>query len=267
MPDHLRAQRVAFPLATVGLRRAAQAEAAAGRHRHGGGHRVLGMNRWRRDVEGSAPSFIVQPGAVPPATVGISETSATPGPIQLTIHGDAPAQKDELGRGSYVQALANVITHADTPLVIAIYGAWGAGKTSLMIQLRDSLKLSRESGRVPRTVWFNPWMHQSDETPVLGLLHETAEQLGQLGKQRVKEALVNIGRAMAAEVQVPVIGFRVGRVLDEVAEGLYERRTQQAQIRKHFESVLDAAGRKDGRPRFSHRRSRSLPPANCTAPA
>src|ERR1022692_754281 len=105
----------------VGLRRSAQAQAAVGRYCRSGGHRVLGMNRWRRDVEGSAPTFRVQPGAVPPATVGISETSATPGSIQLTIHGDAPAQKDELGRGAYVRALANVITHADTPLVIAIY--------------------------------------------------------------------------------------------------------------------------------------------------
>jgi len=165
----------------------------------------------------------------------------------LKVLGDAPAEKDELGRGSYVQALAKVIMSADTPLVIAVYGAWGTGKTSLMKQLKGNLELSRSSGLLAGTVWFDPWMHQSDETPILGLLHETAAQLHQLRKQQVKDALVNIGRAIATDLTVPYVGLRMGRVLEEVARGVYEQRTQQAQLFKYFQAVLDAAGRKKGR--------------------
>jgi KAP family P-loop domain/IPT/TIG domain len=202
------------------------------------------MRRSNRDDEDPDPLLSVDRGSDRSASA-IFEAHGASGPRQLAILGDAPTATDELGRSGYVQALAKVITDADTPLVIAVYGAWGTGKTSLMIQLQDSLE---RSGRVKRTVWFDPWTHQSDETPVLGLLHATVRQLNQELQQRVKDALLNIARAMATmEVSVPVIGLRVGRVLDEVANGVYEKRTQQARLRSHFESVLDAAGRKDGR--------------------
>jgi hypothetical protein len=116
-----------------------------------------------------------------------------------------------------------------------------------MKQLQRRLAQPEALNRVVRTIWFDPWMHQSDEIPVLGLLHETARELDQEVKQRTKDALINIGRAMVSELRVPVVGLRVGRVLEEVAAGIYEQRTQQARLRHHFESVLDAAGRKDGR--------------------
>jgi hypothetical protein len=217
------------------------------------------MDRPSRDVEGSDPLVSVEHGNYDPATalteahaarsptqLQITEAHAA-SPAQLQILSDSPAEKDELGRGSYVEAFARVITSADTPLVIAIYGAWGTGKTSFMKQLQDRLTQPDALGHVTRTVWFDPWMHQSDEIPVLGLLHETAKELGQEMKQRAKEALINIGRAMVSELRVPVVGLRVGRVLEEVAAGVYEQRAQQARLRHYFEVVLDAAGRKDGR--------------------
>jgi KAP-like P-loop domain-containing protein len=204
------------------------------------------MDRPSRDAEGPGPQIRAQPGSGPPAKV-ITEEPAASRPAPLQILGDAPAEKDELGRGSYVEALARVITSADTPLVVAIYGAWGTGKTSLMKQLQHRLAQPGAVGRVARTVWFDPWMHQSDEIPALGLLHETAKELDQEVKQRVKDALINVGRAMVSELRVPVVGLRVGRVWEEVAAGVYEQRTQQARLRHYFEVVLDAAGRKHGR--------------------
>ena len=56
------------------------------------------------------------------------------------IHNDAPTDEDELGRHHLVAALERVARSAETPLVIAVYGSWGSGKTSLMKQLRRRLK-------------------------------------------------------------------------------------------------------------------------------
>ena len=55
------------------------------------------------------------------------------------IDSDTPTERDDLGREPYVRTLARIVRTAETPLVIAIYGAWGAGKTSLMMQLRRQL--------------------------------------------------------------------------------------------------------------------------------
>jgi hypothetical protein len=41
------------------------------------------------------------------------------------IDSDTPTERDDLGREPYVRTLARIVRTAETPLVIAIYGAWG----------------------------------------------------------------------------------------------------------------------------------------------
>jgi hypothetical protein len=84
-------------------------------------------------------------GATPAIGKDISVKSDVPaaGPDAAAMAGvlsDAPTEKDELGRGRYVVALADLALTADTPYVIAVYGAWGSGKTSLMSQMRRRLE-------------------------------------------------------------------------------------------------------------------------------
>lgn len=75
---------------------------------------------------------------------------------------DEPTRKDQLNRDAYAKALAELATSSQTPLVVGIYGKWGTGKTTLMQLIEDSLNVERT-----RPVWFDPWQHQFDETPVL----------------------------------------------------------------------------------------------------
>ncbi len=73
---------------------------------------------------------------------------------------DEPAEEDELGFASYVEAVKTFVTSDSTepPLTISIEGEWGSGKSSFMKQLKSSLD---DDNRV--TVEFNPWKHEKQE--------------------------------------------------------------------------------------------------------
>ena len=169
------------------------------------------------------------------------------------LSADAATEDDELDRSRYVDALAEVAVGAETPLVVALYGAWGSGKTSLMLRLRrqlepnhDRSRLAEASAARARTIWFDPWMHQFDESPAIGLLHATTDQLELTMRSDVRDALVKIALALAEDIQIPYLGLRVGRLVkvrDELAEDEFRRREQQARLRKHFHDVLKAAAR------------------------
>ena len=74
---------------------------------------------------------------------------------------DEPTKKDSLNRGGYARALAKLAMNCDTPMVVGLYGTWGTGKSSLMKLIRDELDRDKV-----HTVWFDPWQHQFDDSPV-----------------------------------------------------------------------------------------------------
>lgn len=166
----------------------------------------------------------------------------------VNIDSDSPTETDELGRERYVRTLTHIIRTADTPLVVAIYGAWGTGKTSLMMQLRRSVDPTHDRSdndmHRSQTVWFDPWMHQFDDSPALGLLHAAADQLDLTTNRRVVSALSRIAIALGEDIQLPFIGVRLGRILrirDEIARDDFNRAEERARLREHFHDVLAAA--------------------------
>ena len=76
--------------------------------------------------------------------------------------------RDVLDFGRIAGGLSRFIQNSRTepPLTIAITGPWGTGKSSLMNLLRRDLELRRY-----RTIWFNAWHHQREES-LLGSLLE-----------------------------------------------------------------------------------------------
>jgi hypothetical protein len=165
------------------------------------------------------------------------------------IHNDAPTDEDELGRHHLVGALERVVRSAETPLVIAVYGSWGSGKTSLMKQLQKRMvdtDVPSNSYDPIRTVWFDPWMHQFDESPALGMLHAAVDQLEQKTViADARSALLSLAYAMTMNVQIPFTGLKVGN-LDtarrEMAKDDFDRREARARLREHFQKVFTAAG-------------------------
>lgn len=88
--------------------------------------------------------------------------------LPLTERAQAPAWMQKL-----VSGLANYIGNPATaaPITLAITGAWGRGKSSVMNLLRRELE-----EREHRPVWFNAWHHQDADNVLAALLATIREQ-------------------------------------------------------------------------------------------
>src|SRR5690606_33354546 len=68
---------------------------------------------------------------------------------------------DALDFDDFRTALVEILTTAETPLTVGIFGTWGSGKTSLMQMLRADIE---SQGRPScRTVWFTAWKYDQQD--------------------------------------------------------------------------------------------------------
>ena len=95
-------------------------------------------------------------------------------PADIEIPEQDPFKNDLLGRREPVEVLANLLRSIDGPCVLAVEGAWGAGKTTFLKILSQYL---RNQGF--RAVEFNAWETDSTEDPFLALSQELEEGLRQ----------------------------------------------------------------------------------------
>ena len=85
---------------------------------------------------------------------------------------------DELGRAPFAESIAAAIkgwTGKDS-LVLALYGDWGTGKTSLKNLIVESLRFDKE--RSPYIVDFNPWQWAGQEQVSQAFFREIGYELG-----------------------------------------------------------------------------------------
>lgn len=120
--------------------------------------------------------------------VGRPARHPAPLPPAPGIRSDEPSREDRLGAGTDVQTLATLIAAASTepPLAVALLGEWGAGKSSLMLQVQAAVDricagTSTEPGngafvRNVCHVRFNAW-HFSDDQVWTGLIDHLFRKL------------------------------------------------------------------------------------------
>ena len=65
------------------------------------------------------------------------------------------SQEDLLDVAKYTEGIVDYIEHADTPLLIAINGEWGSGKSSIMNEIKG--KLCDGEDKEFYSVWINTW--------------------------------------------------------------------------------------------------------------
>lgn len=154
----------------------------------------------------------------------------------LGFETDAPIQdfpEDQLGRGNFAKALGRIIASYDRPdsLVLALYGEWGIGKTSLLnLAVRAA---ETESSPKPIIMRFDPWYFSDSENLVRQFFDALRIALGnQDDAERYDKAsklLKNIADGVEALESLPGPGLlaKVLSRLARIAGTSYSNRAEQ----------------------------------------
>ena len=131
------------------------------------------------------------------------------------------ASQDEFEVSPYVEGLGDFTLDCETPLTIAVQGAWGSGKTSMMNMLQKYLE---ETGRV-ETIWFNTWQFSQfnmDEQISLTFLEHLTKELGKAvgdkngHAQEIGKKVLGVTKGLAAGLVSNYFGDDLGRVTKEL---------------------------------------------------
>jgi predicted KAP-like P-loop ATPase len=148
------------------------------------------------------------------------------------------AKEDRLNRSRFAEGLATAIKNWSQPssLVIALYGDWGSGKSSLKNMVLESLRDGLEPNQSIRVIEFNPWQISNQEglsraffdelggvlgTPTSG--ESTANAERRAAKWRTYSSYFSIGTSITKSLKVilPLLGVPfVADALDSLADGL-----------------------------------------------
>ena len=106
----------------------------------------------------------------------------------ISYTSDAPVQEpkdDRFDRGPFAHRIAETLVRRKDPasMVIAIYGAWGDGKTTVLNFIRDYL----QKEEVVVCVNFNPWRLNGEDALLTGFFSTLADALDAELKTRTEK--------------------------------------------------------------------------------
>lgn len=109
--------------------------------------------------------FLLYRGWQKPPPVAVLEESVAD--LAVSDRPIGPSDPDPLHFGELARGISRFLRNENTepPVTVAITGAWGTGKSSLMNLLKADLRLFGF-----RPVWFNAWHHQNEENLLAALL-------------------------------------------------------------------------------------------------
>ncbi|MCD6050913.1 MAG: hypothetical protein K0Q55_2316, partial [Verrucomicrobia bacterium] len=128
-------------------------------------------------------------------------------PKKKTIHpfaSDQPITRlkdDKLGRDKFAENIARAMMawSGENSLVVAIYGGWGDGKSSVKGMMADVLRKHRK--RSPIITEFNPWEWAGQNQIAGAFFEEIGKQIGLEGSDEAKQAerrIRQLGNCVAA---------------------------------------------------------------------
>lgn len=147
----------------------------------------------------------------------------------------ASREEDLLGRAGFADSLASAIRcwKGNESLVIALYGPWGSGKSSIKNILMQSLQSSAPA--LP-LIEFNPWQWSGQNQLVEAFFQEIGLVLGrsdgsQDGKRRATQwraygTYLTLGASVAKSLKtvLPLLGLPGSGIADMLAKGLGQSR-------------------------------------------
>ncbi|MCB9553140.1 MAG: AAA family ATPase [Myxococcales bacterium] len=119
------------------------------------------------------------------------------------------AEADLLGQFAAIETLVEALGALEPPACVALYGAWGSGKTTVM---HNAMRRCRERLWVP--VWFTPWEYDRQPDllqPLLRALLEVIREMDGKDPARWAEFKARAGKAVKALIGLAArVGVRVG---------------------------------------------------------
>lgn len=110
--------------------------------------------------------------------------------------------EDQLGRSQFAQDLSDAICgwKSDDNLIIALYGNWGSGKSSIKNMTLEALR-ELPSG-CPTIVEFNPWQWAGHEQLAESFFSEIGKVIGKENKGKTSIALARLWKKYSAFLNV-----------------------------------------------------------------
>ncbi len=113
--------------------------------------------------------------------------------------------EDRLGRRGFAETLAHAVRQwrGSDSLVIALYGPWGSGKSSVKNMVLDTLAADQQGAGRPLVVEFNPWQFANRDQLTEAFFREVGVGLGRQegATQGDRKRLASRWRAYAAYLQ------------------------------------------------------------------
>jgi KAP family P-loop domain len=114
----------------------------------------------------AATAATLAPTVSAPLTESVSNVAISDRPLE-------PGELDAMNLNALAQGLSLFLRNQNTkpPLVLAVNGDWGTGKSSLMNLLQNDIRR-----RGARAIWFNAWHHQKEQQLLAALLQTVRTQ-------------------------------------------------------------------------------------------
>ena len=190
---------------------------------------------------------------------------------KIKLYEDGFAEHDKLSRKSTGDKLSELVERIDDPLVIALDGAWGSGK-SLFLKCWVGEHLKREE-KMTKTVYFDAFKHDFLDDPLIALTGAIAERFEEADDktalkawEKAKQVAPALGRALLRTgVSVATAGLltqaddlaesAINTVSDELDGAVAEfwkrengKRAAMEGFRKALRDLTDSDG--DGTPKL-----------------
>ena len=152
-------------------------------------------------------------------------------------------QQDMLGRTEFANHLADSILQWDSEesIVIALYGTWGCGKTSVINMVVERIEEANEEER-PIVVRFNPWMFSGTGQMLAMFFRELLCSLAEPSREKLIEVREKLRKY--ANLLTPLLRLLpYGEVAEDVVKtiaGSYEASSESIeQTLQHLREQLD----------------------------
>ena len=153
---------------------------------------------------------------------------------EIEIDYNEPFKGDRLSRAQYAVTLANIVNaYSETGCVLSVNGEWGTGKTTFIKMWQAYLMQHKY-----RTIYFNAWETDYIEDPLISMLGEIKNIIGD--DEKFKKVSSSIGRILLS-IGKSFIKNKAGVDIDDITEDVkkqIEAYSQQKTTLNEFKKAL-----------------------------